>query len=417
MHAGAVLEPVLRRDGGVDRQEALGGLEIPADIRPEVGPPLGPVVPQGRRLLGREGVGDAELCRPLHVDLDDPRPGLAQRLDTAPCRRRDVGGGVLEEVALGDADRQPVDAARHRLPPALDGHGRRPRVARRLACHDLELERALGHRPRHRAAVVERRAEHADPGQAHAAEGRLQADDAAARRRAADRAAGVGARRGGDHSRCQRGRRAAARAAWHARVVVRVLARAEVRVLVGRPPGELVRGELGDGHRAGRGEPGNDVGVAVGDVIAEERAPIRRRGAAGVDQVLPPDGHAGQRTGVAPLGKRAIDGRGLAPGALLCDAPDGAELVGGELLEVFLEHLGRRPVAPADLLGDRQAHAGASRDARNRSASGGSGRPCARSAISRPRRGPNLKACPLHPPQTITPSILSRTKSPSGDIV
>ena len=71
--------------------------------------------------------------------------------------------------------------------------------------------------------------------------------------------------------------------------IVRVPARAEVRVLVGRPPRQLVGGELGDGHRAGGREPGDDVGVAVGDVVAEERAAVGRRDAARVDQVLPPD--------------------------------------------------------------------------------------------------------------------------------
>ena len=100
---------------------------------------------------------------------------------------------------------------------AKSGTGRSALVESFGSCPAIEPSRIAqsSHGARERARVIERRRErHHAPARATAI-GRLHADDAAERRRLADRAAGVGAGRAHRQPRRHRGRRTAGRAAGH----------------------------------------------------------------------------------------------------------------------------------------------------------------------------------------------------------
>ena len=116
--------------------------------------------------------------------------------------------------------------------------------------HRLQQQRAVLHRPGHRSRVVhaERQRQHA--GAADQAVGRLDAGDAAQRRRPADRAAGIGAGAAQDHAR--RHRRAGARRRTGGEMLgVPGIARRRPRQVERRPAhGELVRRQLAHQHRA-----------------------------------------------------------------------------------------------------------------------------------------------------------------------
>ena len=221
----------------------------------------------------------------------------------------------------------------------------RTRVAGRCAGEHLQRGRGIPHRPRHRPAVVERRAQRLDAGKADASEGGLQPDDAAHGRRAADRAAGIGSRRERDDARGDGRARPTARPARHPAGVVRVAARAVPGVVRGRAPGQLVRAQLPDANGARAREQRDHFGVSVGDVVSIDGTAVGGAGAAGVDQVLPPDRHAGQRAGIIAARDRIVDRTRLAQRPLLGHQPDGAELVVRRAAEMRARDLDRRDVA------------------------------------------------------------------------
>ena len=121
-----------------------------------------------------------------------------------------------------------------------------------MAGDDVEQQRGVGDRRRERPDLVERRRERDEAVARHAPVGGLHADDAAQRRRLADRAAGVGAERERCEAGGHRGGAAPARAAGDATRVVRVAGGAERRVLGRAAHGELVEVGLADRDRAGR---------------------------------------------------------------------------------------------------------------------------------------------------------------------
>ena len=117
------------------------------------------------------------------------------------------------------------------------------------------IKRRIGGRARERSNLVERRRKCEQAVARDAAVGRLEADDAAERRRLTDRSAGIGSERDRGAPRCDGRRGTAARAAGRAIGRPGVPHGAERRVLVGRAHRELVAVRLADDHGAGRLEP------------------------------------------------------------------------------------------------------------------------------------------------------------------
>ena len=142
----------------------------------------------------------------------------------------------------------------------------------------------------------------------------LQADEPAARRGDADRAAqvaGVGER---DHPRGDGGRAPARRATRRELGIPRVPRRAVARVLGDRPHAELGRVRLADDDRAGFAKPAHVRAVVVGDPVAERGAALRRRKALGRrQQILDPDRDAAERVAHRPASPRPPR-RARAPG-------------------------------------------------------------------------------------------------------
>ena len=154
----------------------------------------------GHDVVGRDGVpGVGE------GDVDDPRArgleGLRAPRGTRPSTR---GSTPFSRNAPGHADAHALRAAgrarRRNRAPAIVGAGgvarRRGRTAREDSSAASSTVRGEG------ADLVERRREGHEAVAAHAAVGRLQADDAAQRGGLADGAAGVGAER--DAAPCRR---------------------------------------------------------------------------------------------------------------------------------------------------------------------------------------------------------------------
>ena len=179
----------------------------------------------GRRLGRRDDVvGREAVVRVRQADVLDrrARPPRARRpprgrapRPPAPCRPRSTraaGRGACHGARPRPRRRRPAarsSVGRHRL-------GRRGRVAVVATGDGVQQRRRVPDVARERPDLVERAGEGDDPVAADPAVGRLEPDDAAQRRRLADRAAGVGADRqrgveGGD------GRRGPAAAATRAR--------------------------------------------------------------------------------------------------------------------------------------------------------------------------------------------------------
>jgi len=126
---------------------------------------------------------------------------------------------------------------------------RRGRVFGIVAGQGMEEDRIVFDRARHRADVIKRIGQRKHAGQAHRAVGWLHADDAAAGRGIAHRAAGVGAERYRRHAGRERRARAARRAAGMDIAIPRVT-RGRPGQVERRPAGrELVQRDLAEQHR------------------------------------------------------------------------------------------------------------------------------------------------------------------------
>jgi hypothetical protein len=137
--------------------------------------------------------------------------------------------------------------------------------------------------------MVERPGEREGPGEADASVGRLQTDDAAERRRDADRAARIAAEGERHLVGRERDRRATAGAARHPLSVPRVPRRALEEVDGGDPPGELVGRGLPDQDRAGLPRPAHRLRIHSRDVAVEHRGAVRGADFRRVEQVLDPE--------------------------------------------------------------------------------------------------------------------------------
>src|SRR5690348_11256252 len=210
------------------------------------------------------------LGRIVQRQVDGPtvREERKHRLDA----RADEGIRVIEP---GEADAQLTERLEldggelrgeraHQVRAARDGRGDRPDVV--VARCEREAT-VLGHEP----------------------PGRLEADDAAPGGRDADGPARIGAERELDVAGGDGRGGAAARSAREPARVPRVRNRAEMRVLRRDPVRELVQVRLACDGISRLLEPGDGHGALRGYVLGEERGPVRRDEAGGVEQVLDRD--------------------------------------------------------------------------------------------------------------------------------
>ena len=252
-------------------------------------------------------------------------PTRAERLGGPLDRRQGGGLGEACEVAVGDTDPKAGDAAAEVAGAGLGRTLGADGVGGVRTLDRVERDREITDRARERPDVIEARGEQHDTGARDPAVGRLEPQDAAERRRDADRAVRVGAETQRNEARRDRRRGAARRAAGHARGVVRVARRTVVRVLGREAERILVHVETADQHGAGATQSGDRRRVVFrGRPIAvDPRA--RQRGDTGhVEQVLHGEGHAGERAGIVAAGDQPIDPLGLGHGDV---AQDGGEAV------------------------------------------------------------------------------------------
>ena len=194
------------------------------------------------------------------------------------------------------------------------------------AGHRTQQQRRILGAARDQAALIQARGEGDHAVARHAAIGGLEPGHAAQRRRLADRAAGVGGggrrHQPGGHRR----RRAAGGAARHARDVPGIAHRAEVAGLVGRAHRELVHVGLAEHDHAGGPQALDHRGIVGRDEIRQHARAAGGLLAAGAEDVLVGDRHAGQRRRLAC---RAAAHRPLPPRASAAsrgDADEGIEL-------------------------------------------------------------------------------------------
>ena len=155
------------------------------------------VAGQVARRLGRRDqvVGGEPVADGRDRHLVDLGPGAARATSTAASSRASTSGSMPAGSSVMRPMRRPSTPSLQRRP---DGRGRlrdRRGVERVVPGDDLEEQRGVGDGGGERADLVEARGEGDQPVAADRAVGRLDADDAAQRRRLADRAAGVGAER------------------------------------------------------------------------------------------------------------------------------------------------------------------------------------------------------------------------------
>ena len=131
----------------------------------------------------------------------------------------------------------------------------------------------------------------------HALAARLEADDAAQRRRDAHRASGVAADGYLGHAVADRDRGAGRRAAGHTRAIARIARRAEMRIGADGTERELGHVGLGDDHGASRSQSAHDGSVDRGgrSLVGEDFRARPRRLAGDVEQILDADDRSVER--------------------------------------------------------------------------------------------------------------------------
>jgi hypothetical protein len=226
--------------------------------------------------------------------LADDRAEVAQhaarRLDRRLDRRRCLDLAV-EEMAQ-HADAQAGGAARERRRRRRAGD--RVEDQRAVLCGPRQGS-GLGQCERHRHDAVAR----------HQAARRLEARDAAERRRLADRAAGIRADAAGGKTCGDRRRSTAARAAGNARRVPRI-ARRRPRQVEGRPAiAELVKRMLAEDDGTRLLQPRDQRRVLRRNVILQQPRMRGRAHAGRRDRVLEAERHAVEATAPAGDGDRA----------------------------------------------------------------------------------------------------------------
>ena len=195
--------------------------------------------------------------------------------------------GQPEIGAVGDAQAGHAVLEPHAVVPAVGRQGRR--IAPVGAGQHREEQGRVVHGPRQRAHVRERAPARGRPGR-HAAGGRLVADDAAPRRRDADRAPTVGAHGEGTEPGGHRGRRPAAASAGAALEVPGVAGDARERAVRDELVSELGGGGLAEDHRPVLAQARDRGRIVHPRLIGADRArAVKGRHASGQQDVL--DGH------------------------------------------------------------------------------------------------------------------------------
>ena len=177
--------------------------------------------------------------------MGDAHAGIVEPFDRQGERGGDRVVQPVERQSLGDAEAQAGERNRLERQNIFAGH----HGIGRGAVGDALADRADG---------IERGAQRKRAVGRHALPARLEADQAAQRRRDAHRAAGIGADRDVAHAICNADWRAGRGAAGHAGAVARIARRAEMRIGADAGERELGHVGLGDDHGARRAQPLHD---------------------------------------------------------------------------------------------------------------------------------------------------------------
>ena len=200
------------------REDAFG--ERLVDIRPAVQRTLdeAPVMGLDR---GCRALAAHRPAQPLGLPCGEAGEGH-RHLDHAPHGI----GQTRAEILLRQTDSDSLKIIVER--GGEIGHGRidRGRVARIETGHDVQQQRGVFRGARHRSSLIERGRERDHPIARHASVRRLEAGEIRERRRLADRAAGVGAGRGGRQTRGDRRGRTAGAASGNPFGIPRIFYRA-----------------------------------------------------------------------------------------------------------------------------------------------------------------------------------------------
>ena len=219
-------------------------------------------------------------------------------------------------------------------------------------------QRGVGDRAGHRPAGVELAGERIDTLLADAQMGRLQAHDAAQRRRDAHGTAGVRTHGAGNEAGRHGAARTAARSAAHLAAVPRVLRRAEIRVDPGRAEGEFVQVGEADDDAARRAQGGDGFGVRFARTFGNQARAAGPHHAPNGEQVLDRQRHAVQRAEIVARHDRRLGGAGVGQRQVRIDRDEGAQPAVQPLdpVEAGLHGLDRRNPLLPDILrqvGDR----------------------------------------------------------------
>ena len=235
------------------------------------------------------GVHLPHFVEQRHRLAGEPHAGFRQSLGGRIEGGRDRLFQILQRKALRDAEAKPCERQRLERREILAGHHR--------VRHDHKSFSAIGDAVRQRPDRIERGAQGKRTRGRHPLAARLEANDAAQRRRNAHRAAGVAADGDLGHTVADRDRGARGRATGHARAIARVGRRAEMRIGADGAEREFGHVGLGDDHRtAGAQAPHHRrVGGRRLSLVGEDFGAGARRLAGDIEQILDADDHAVER--------------------------------------------------------------------------------------------------------------------------
>ena len=270
------------------------------------------------RVLFALGNGDLDrvvIGRRSDAGLLHPRPERAKHGVGLVERRAHLGRHreVFFVKMTQDADPQSPDIAGQRGAVIGDRAIGARRVLGVVPGQRLQHDRAILDRPGHRAGMVKSEGIGINAGPADEAVGRLQSDDAAQRRRTADRPAGVGPHRAGHKSRGDRRAGTARRAAGEMLAVPRVARWRPGEVERRAAMRELVGCQLADEDPAGLIQPGDRCRVLGRNIIGANPRVAGGADAGGAIDVLQPERDTVQRAAIIARHDLALGGARLRP--------------------------------------------------------------------------------------------------------
>jgi hypothetical protein len=265
----------------------------------------------------------------------------------------------LAHPILDEAEAQAAHTALQLGPVIRHRHVLAAGVLRVEAGDRLQKQRDILGAAAERADMIHRECVGEDTAPADPPVGRLQPRDAADRRRAADRAAGIGADRGRHEPRRHRRAGAARRAARQMAGVPRVERRRPRQIPAGAAQREFPGRELAHHDAAGRFQPGDDLGVGGGDMILAQLGMAGGQNALGLDDVLEGIRNTVHRAAAGARHQLALGRLRLGQRRLLGQPQKTVQLLvmRGDAREERLRHLDRRQLPPgiqSMQLGDRQ---------------------------------------------------------------